>query len=264
MNIVVKTSLMKRIFFIILLNIIFFNYAFAETFKLKKHHIGISSGLSFYKVKDEIASPMAYNGSGIPIQLSYRYRGIKNRHNICLSYTKSKLSPSTSFSYGQHNIEHYHINLKYGYHRFFTSLLKNKVKLFLGGIWNTNASLRKHLYDRNQSEPFGDVVSSLDLSFLSEFKMGEKNRIIDEISIPIIAFVLRPGYSGKFPLTTDLTSIHRFIRFKNQLSYERSLSPFFNIRFKYNFIYYQYPNPQKIKLGMDHFSIEILYKFGGK
>ena len=175
---------------------------------------------------------MSYNGSGIPIQLSYRYRGIKSRHNICLSYTKSKLSPSTSLSYGQHSMEHYHINLKYGYHRYFTSFLKNKVKLFLGGTWNNNLSGRKHFYYRNQSEISGDAVSSLDLSILSEFKMSEKNRIIDEISIPIIAFVLRPGYSGKFPVSTELTSIHRFIRFKNQLSYERSLSPFFNIRFK--------------------------------
>lgn len=255
---------MKRIFLVIFLNIIFFNYAFAETSKLKKHHIGISLGLSFYKIKDEMASPLAYKGSGIPIQISYRYRGIKSRHNICLSYTKSKLSPKTSFYFGQHFMEHYHINLKYGYHRFFTSLLKNKVKLFLGGIWNNNVSVREHFYYWDQSEIYGDAVSSLDLSLLSEFKMSEKNRIIYQISIPIVAFVLRPGYSRMFPLTTDLTSIHRFIRFKNQLSYERSLSPFFSIRFKYNFIYYQYPDPQKIKLGMDHFSVEILYKFGGK
>lgn len=71
----------------------------AQTYRPKKNYIGLHTGALSSSIKDELASPLTYKGSGAPIQLSYRFMGNRNRHSVYLSYSKLKLSPSAEPPY---------------------------------------------------------------------------------------------------------------------------------------------------------------------
>lgn len=255
---------MKRAAIVLILSMIFLQNVFSEVVKPKKHRIGVDLGFSYLKINDELESPLAYKGTGIPIGLFYCCRGVKNRHDIFLGFTKCSLSPGKDLSFGRHSVENYRFVLEYRYHRLLTRMFGKSGRLFLGGGWNNYCSIRKHFYSDFSNEWFGDIVTTLDFSAMFEIKIKGESRIIDLFSIPIISFVIRPGYSGMFPLSTELTSIHRFVRFKNRLGFEHPLSPHFDIRIIYEFVYYQYPEPKQVKSGMDHISVGIMYKFGGR
>jgi hypothetical protein len=77
----------------------------AQTYRPKKNYIGLHTGVLSSSIKDELASPLTYKGSGAPMQLSYRFMGNKNRHSVSLSYSKSKLYPAADLPYGHYAYE---------------------------------------------------------------------------------------------------------------------------------------------------------------
>lgn len=235
------------IYFIILISL---QTLHAQTYRPKKNYIGLHTGALSSSIKDELASPLTYKGSGAPIQLSYRFMGNKNRHSVYLSYSKLKLSPSAALPYGQHSQSHFQVDLAYGYH-YLASLFRDKVKIYLGGVWDNHVSVRKLYYIWNDFETCGELISSLNISPLLEFKMSKKNQLAYQLSLPIVALVIRPPYAGKGPVIPKITTLNRFARFKNSLVLEHTLSRFFNIRLIYQYIYYRYPEPQRVQSGME-------------
>lgn len=232
----------------------------AQTYRPKKNYIGVHTGVLSSSIKDELASPLTYKGSGAPIRLSYRFMGNKNRHSVYLSYSKLKLSPSAALPYGQHSLDHFQFDLAYGYHHYLASLFRDRVMLYLGGVWDNHVSVRKLYYIWDSFEVSGDLISSLDISAILEFKISKKSKLAYQLSLPIVAFIIRPPYTGKGPVIPKITTLDRFVRFKNSLVLEHTLSRYFNVRLMYMYIYYRYPEPQRVQLGMDHFIVEIVFK----
>jgi len=249
-----------RIFNFFLILLISFHTLLAQPDRPKKNFIGLHTGALSSSIKDELASPLTYKGSGAPIQLSYRFMGNKNRHSVSLSYSRSKLFPTAELPYGQHSLDHFQFDLAYSYHRFLASLFRDRVKLYLGGVWDNHVSVRELYYIWNMSEIYGELVSSLDISPLLEFKMSKKNQITCQLALPVMALVIRSPYAQKGIVIPKITTLDRFIRFKNSLVLEHTLSRFFNIRFKYQYIYYRYPEPQRVQSGTDHFMVELVFK----
>ena len=62
---------------------------FAQT--AKKHRVGLSLGFAYYETRDLL---VIYKGIGVPLQLNYSYRGIKNRHHIQISFSSGSLESS--------------------------------------------------------------------------------------------------------------------------------------------------------------------------
>jgi hypothetical protein len=96
-----------RVFYFFLIILISFHTLLAQTARPKKNFIGLHTGALSSSIKDELASPLTYKGSGAPIQLSYRYMGNRNRHSVSLSYSKSKLFPTAELPSGQHSLDHF-------------------------------------------------------------------------------------------------------------------------------------------------------------
>lgn len=251
---------MNRILYVPFIILISLQTLMAQTNRPKKNYIGLHTGTLSSSIKDELASPLTYKGSGAAIQLSYRFMGNKNRHSVSLSYSKSKLYPAADLPYGKHSQSHFQRDLTYGYHHYLASLFRDRVKLYLGGVWDNHFSTRELFYIWNQSEIYSERIFSLDISAILEFTISEKNQLAYQLSLPIVAFILRPPYAGKGPLIPKITTMNRFVRFKNSLVLEHTLSRYFNIRLKYQYIYYQYPEPQRVQSGMDHFIVEIVFK----
>ena len=91
---------MKIIISIILINIILgCNNSFSQedsaivSFE-SQHLLTLSSGVSLHSVRDEMMSPLIYRGTQIPIEFSYRYRGLSNRHTFLFYYDNSELNSS--------------------------------------------------------------------------------------------------------------------------------------------------------------------------
>jgi hypothetical protein len=134
------------------------------------------------------------------------------------------------------------------------------VKIYLGGVWDNHLSLRELFYIWNMSNNSGDRISSLDVSLLMEFRFGKKSQLTYQLAFPAVALVVRTSYTQR-EVIPQITTLNRFVRFKNSLGLEHTLSRLFDIRFKYQYIYYQYPDPQSVQSGMDHFIMEIVIKF---
>jgi|GEM_PF-1209270 len=251
---------MNRVLYVLLIVLISFQALLAQPDRPKKNTISLHTGALSSSVKDELASPLTYEGSGTPVQLSYRFMGNKNRHSVYLSYSKSKLFPSAELSYGQHSLDNFQAGLAYGYHRYFASMSGKKVKIYLGGVWDNHVSVRELYYVWDMSEIYGELVSSLDVSPLLEFHLSKKSRLTYQLALPIVALVVRPPYAGKGLVAPKVTTMNRFVRLKNSLELEHALSRYFNIRFMYKYVYYQYPEPKSVQSGMDHFIIELVFK----
>ncbi len=188
---------MKRVLYILLIILISLQTLLAQPDKPKKNYISLHTGALSFLIKDELASPLTYKGSGAPIQLSYRFMGKKNRHSVYLSYSKSKLFPSVELTYGQHSLDHFQIDLAYGYHHYLASMFREKVKIYLGGAWDNHVSVRELYYIWDMSEIYGELISSLDISPLLELHMSKKSQLTYQLALPVVALVVRPPYAGK-------------------------------------------------------------------
>jgi len=199
---------MTRVFYIPLFILISFHTLLAQTARPKKNSIGFHTGVLSSSVKDELASSLTYKGSGAPIQLSYRFMGNKNRHSVSLSYSKSKLFPTAELPYGQHSLDHFQFDLAYSYHRFLASLFRDRVKLYLGGVWDNHVSARELYYIWDMSEIYGELISSLDISPLLEFKMSKKNQLTYQLALPVMALVIRSPYAQKGIVIPKITTVY--------------------------------------------------------
>lgn len=249
-----------RILIYIYSNMVFIQVIFAQSIAVEKHRIGMGSGLACFQNKDYLASPLTYRGWSIPVRLSYEYRGFKNRHSLCLSFSKVNLTSSISQQSSNHVMDDLRLSLEYGYHHLVTTLMRERCGFFLGGIWDNHGSRRELFYRRNHSKSYGELISSLDLSAFIEIKMSPKKSFYSRLSVPMVALVVRQPYAVVGPLSLQITSLNKFIRMKSLFVFDWFLSEYFNTRFQYHFVLYRYTQPQTTRTGMDLFLIEFVIK----
>lgn len=234
-------------------------YTLAPDSKSRKNRISLHTGLFSTSIRDELGSPLTYKGSGIPLYLSYRFAGSRNRHTAALLYSRNQLTPNRYFSVGSHNMQHSRFSFSYGYHHFLMPVFKNRGKVFLGVIWDTHISLRELGYIWNFSNSFGDRISSLDASFFLETRLGRNYRLSFQLDFPLLAVMGRTSYNQR-DVETEVVTFNRFLRLKNSFSLERILSPRFNVRFEYRFYYYRYPEPFPVYSAGDHYLVGLTIK----
>ena len=251
---------MKRHFLLFFIILFFSVNAFTQTDRVKKHNLGIESGFFHCSIKDDLASPVTYKGNGFPVSVSYSYNGIKNRHLLEFSYIFHNLDSKISGSFGDHFGNLFALKGRYGYFRFKRRMFNNRGSLFCGLNLDGSYFKKEYYYFSGVSEIFRELIFSLSPSIFLEYGIKDTQILTVQFSVPVLACVMRPGYSGKMDFNPDITSLHKYLRFENNFSYEFVLSKFLNLKFKYYFMYYKYPDPQKVRTSMDYISVEILYK----
>ncbi|MDP3582924.1 MAG: hypothetical protein Q8S39_13410, partial [Ignavibacteria bacterium] len=76
----------------------------------------LSSGISFHTVRDEMMSPLMYRGTHIPIEFSYRFSGLSNRHTLLFYYDNGELNSSiTNRTRESHYIKNLNLNFEYSF-----------------------------------------------------------------------------------------------------------------------------------------------------
>jgi len=269
----------KYLFQLLISIILIVNSTYAQT--NKKHRIGLKLGIGHYNLRDKLVSPLMYSGYRTPMQLYYKYEGLKNRHSIQISYNNGEISSSVN-----NTADELAAGFRYGYHRLMSSLLNDKGKFFLGGIWD-NYFLYRDYFFRSYVPGYSgytdlntwELVSSLNLSFLAEYHTSRENKFIFQTIIPFVAIVMRPSYSllppdnilklkdpaspsiGEIFSAGDIVTLNNYFLVNLLFSYEKNISSFVNLRWSYSFTFYRISQPFKTTSVINKFDMDFIFVF---
>lgn len=221
--------------------------------------ITLASGLSFHSVRDEMMSPLIYSRTQIPIELSYLYSGLSNRHTVTLFYSEGDLHSSIT-----KNSAHYikNLNLCFEY-TFATEAWKFEVlntTFFPGARFSSMLNLRDHFYLSDKSHMSAEQMTNLGFYLLSETSFGNEsaNYLSIEVNIPFISYALltnryNANVSEKFDdldfeqnvmwqvfKKGELVTFNKFFEIQADIAYKYFLSSSIGFDLRYRFRYYTF------------------------
>ncbi len=208
------------------------------------HQIGIDVGLTNYINRDDLASPLLYEGNQKKIGVFYNYKGMKNQHWVQVHIMTGELKTSARKSLA----DHYYGQLQYGYTHLLSGGSSANRTFWLGGNWDIMVSARDYsFFSSNYSgAPTGTAVSTLNIALLCELLPFEKQRVVFFLSIPVLGYLLRNSYAvNSLDITNRLISLNGYQRLRFSSLYEHTLSAYFKLRLAYWFLYQRYSQPRK-------------------
>jgi hypothetical protein len=227
-----------------------------------QHILSLSSGVSNHMVRDDIMSPVIYEGSQLPILLTYKYRGIENRHTITAFYDNLELTSSITdkgTSSHSHYVKSLNVILDYSYDRKVFTFEQINTECFLGGRVSASLNTRVLYYSNQNSEFFGDVMTSLALDALlgTTLDKSSDDFLSFHLCVPLISYVLLDDrYNSKISETFDMVeldpdrsllgqmltkghfvTLNRLFKLRTELSYTMFVGGSIGLEFQYRFEY---------------------------
>ena len=239
-----------RVFTIFIINLLILHSAIVCA--QEKRQIGVDIGLGNYTNRDDLASPLLYQGRQKTFDLSYTYKETNTWHWVRVGFLTGEIQ-TASFS---SSADHYYGHIQYGYARLISKHSAANVIFWLGGSWDNMGSARSYLFiqqtetvtQKISGMPTGILISTLNINLLSELLFLKKQRFILSVSVPVLGFLLRNGYAiTLLDITNKLTSLNSYQRLRFSSSYEHILSAHLKLRLTYWFFYQRYAQPQTRK-----------------
>ena len=264
---------MKIVISIILINIIFvcsnsFSQEDSTNASFETRHLfTLSSGMSLHTVRDDMMSPLMYRGTQIPIEFSYRFRGLSNRHTILFYYDNTELNSSiTNKSTASHYINNLNLNFEYSFATRITSIEDFKTTCYLGARLSSILNLRTHYFLQDKSHSSAEQMTGLGIYFLSEtyFQKESNNFLSVEINIPFISYTLLNNHYNAnvsedlvdldFEQSIlwqvfkkgDLVSFNKLFEIQADISYNIFVSSHIGFDLRYRFQYYSFEQYQSL------------------
>lgn len=232
----------------------------------RKHLVYLSSGFARHIERDDAISPFIYSGSTMPVEISYRYQGIKNRYAFTFFFDHLTLN-SVLQGYGGGGPNYSTINTNLSIENFYThkvfSLPEHKFDLFFGGGLHLLLNYRLHssvLSGNRNNYTMLDQFNSIAFVFQAEKRYSTNGQILSvELFIPAISYVL-PGDTYNAYVGRDIdklinsdgnvlietiqngewASFNKLICINANLSYTRFVGSHFGFELKYGFQYYKF------------------------
>jgi hypothetical protein len=215
--------------------------AFPETSgpALRKHHIGVSLGTSLFRERDELASPLAYQGLLFGGRLSHEYRGDWHDHWTYLSVgggslraaiAKEAYPPGTHMGTG----DLAYANLRYGYHYAFYRLLEGRLDLSAGAVLDLASHFLK---PTGANDLFWLTAYSLNAGVMARYQPAGRNTLVARLFSPFVTCLNRPAWSiydnpEQKSITqllsggqTEVTSLNGYRAVTLRFDYEYRFSP---------------------------------------
>ncbi len=235
-----------------------------------QHLLTLSSGISSHTVRDEMMSPLLYRGTQAPLALSYRFRGIENRHAVLFYYDNTELNSSiTKTMYDEaasHYINNLHLNFEYSFANRVITLEDFNTTGFLGVRLSSILNLRNHYFLQTNNHMSAEQMTGLGIHVLTETTIQQEsnNFLRVEINIPCISYVLltnryNANVSEKFDnidfeqsLLWQLFKKGDFVTFNKLFEVQADVSYIFfvsnHIRFdlQYRLLYYSFAQYQDL------------------
>lgn len=223
------------------------------------HLVTLSTGLSSHSLRDEMMSPLIYRGSQIPIEVSYRYRGLSNRHNVSLYYDNSELNSSIT-SKSSHYIKNLNLNFEYSFAVKTAEFQNLNTTFFLGARFSSLLNMRNHYFIQGNSYASAEQMTGLGIYLLTEttIQNNSKNFLSVEINIPFISYALltnryNANVSEKFNdldfeqnvlcqilKKGDFISFNKLFEIQADISYKFFVSDLIGVDLRYRFQYYSF------------------------
>lgn len=244
----------------------------AQSQELKKRALRINIGFNHYQNRDDLGSPLKYQGNESIFSILYHNTNTHRKHHYQIAFAKGSPKPqSTSKS-----MTHTFGNLQYGYHRLITS--QNNIAVWTGGIWNNAFSFRNYHYTRNNGEVTYEIHASFNISTLAELRLNTKNKVTLGSYLPLLTYISRSPYALRDETFLDdviqgnsilfsllkngkLTSLHQFLKFDFYLFYQYAITPPLTIGMQYQWSYDRYPKPQTTSTLSNQLTLAFTYKF---
>jgi len=231
-----------------------------ELFK-SQHLLSLSSGICLHSIRDEMMSPLIYSGNQIPIEFSYRFRGLSNRHTVLFYYDNSELNSSiTNKTKGSHFINNLNLNFEYSFATKITSLDDLNTNCFIGSRFSSMLNLRKHYFLQDKSHLTAEQMNGLGIYFLTETTLNKETNdfLRVEINIPFVSYtVLNNHYNANVSEDLDdlnfeenvlwqvfrkgnLVSFNKLFQIQADISYNIFVSRYIGFDLQYRFQYYSF------------------------
>lgn len=231
-----------------------------------KNSFDVKAGISDFHIMDETAASLIFRNKGIMAGLGYQWNKPKYRHLIEANYYYSSLDSK----YEQYFADNYRLGVRYNYLRKVG--ISRHVNFWVGG------GVYSFIYYFRLTNKVPQIIDgtetyylshTAEFSLLSEYAFNGDNKVNLMIHLPLLSFVSRPGYSYdvvaqksfRFKLFGKASPFweNKFIQIG--LFHRHNLNKGWILYGKYDFQYFSYPEPRKVSLYMNNFSIGTNFLF---
>jgi hypothetical protein len=223
---------------------------------------GIYTGYSSHIIRDEVASPLIYSGTQMPVVLTYKHIGNKSRQSFTFYLDKLELNSSITNKSGPylHYSDNLNLLIDYSYNRKVLSINPIITDCFLGVKLLSSMNYRNfHFYDGN-CIAFVEQLNSLGINLLMEKKLSSPNGdyLRFNINVPLISYViLNNRYNSvvsetfnKIDFTKnvlwqvftngEVVTLNKLAEYQTELSYTRFLTKHLGFEFEYRLHFYNF------------------------
>ena len=229
-----------------------------------QHLLTLSSGISLHTVRDEMMSPLLYRGTQAPLAVSYRFRGIENRHTVLFYFDKTELNSSITKFAGDAAVSHYinnlNLNFEYSFSTGAAAFENLRTSCFLGARLSSIFNLRNQYFQGGNNLMSAEQMTGLGIHLLTEtaVQRGSNNYLRVEINIPCISYVLlsdryNANVSDKFDdidveqnitwqlfKKGDVVTFNRLFEVQADVSYIFPVSNHIGFDLHYRLLYYSF------------------------
>ncbi len=224
-----------------------------------KHLLGSGIGIGWEANRDELASPLRYQGAVAQVWLDYRYRGSRNHYRLAAMGGGSRFSSSIT-SGSLHRQQGGFLQVQGGYGRKIAGSSEAKSRLFAGFLSDNFYHYREHQLMPSATEYVGIFYTSLNAALLGSRRMGKKGEATLRLSLPALAYVVRPPYSLRGYWQGRFSTIDSFFALDATLAYERELSSRLALRTALAFSHYRAQEPFPARAVQYLFTMGLLLK----
>ena len=252
----------------------------AQTDSTKRNQsIYLGTGYRQFYSRDQLMSPLIYEGAGMPLTMGYHSEGIKNTHRVDILFQSKQLTSAATIEYFGSLIANYMdiINgeLTYSYlHKINSSKSRD---FRMGGSFKNFIVFKDVKYVGHNALTV-DMFSSLNIDILYSIAVFKK-QLSFELSYPVLSYVIGRAISNGSPpvnllesdidsfetgavlASGDFMSVKGFVDFNFVVSYNLVSSDHINMDFQYRFQYYQYDKLPPVKTGIHAYVLSFSYQF---
>ena len=206
----------------------------------RKHHIGFGLGTSLFRERDELASPLAYQGLLFGGSLSYEYRGERQDHwaylglgggTLKAAIAKEAYPPGTDRGSGALA----YANIRYGYHHVVYRLSEGRLDLSAGAVLD----MASHDFKPSGASSIIWLTTySLDVGVMARYQPASRHTLVARMFSPFLTYLGRPAWSildsptGNMSVAqllsggqTEVTSLNGYRAVTARFDYEYRFSP---------------------------------------
>jgi hypothetical protein len=235
----------------------------AESGRVMVHRNVVQLGLiaMFFRGRDQLASPLAYQGLLWGGRLSYEYRGQRGWHWLKTDVVVGRPTPvvgsrddiaRVGFPWGQSYL--LGANLRYGYHHVVARFAADRLVLLAGGLLTGDARV---FVPTTQSNIFFRVLGwSLNAGAMACYRPASRHLIVAHLFVPFLTYLVRtpwPLYDNpsmklrgsQFFFQGHMTSLNGYQAATARAHYEYEISPRWSATATYQLSFVNTPTPPK-------------------